>query len=133
MEFVHPVVGALVVALSTWIMTRGLVTLQGGKHGNKARRSHKKWAPWAFWGMLLAVTLGTLTTAFVRDDLELARAEGGYHFWLGWLATGLMGIAWLAIRYRKGRPWLRKVHPWLGGIAVAIVLVQMLLGFELLP
>jgi hypothetical protein len=129
-EFVHPVLGALVVFLSVWVMTRGLVTWQGGKPATKARRTHKRWAPWAYWGMLLAAFLGTLTTVFVREDLDPATT---WHFWLGWTATGLMGISFLAIRYRKGRPMLRKVHPVLGGTAVVMALVQMLLGFELLP
>ncbi len=111
-------------------MTRGLVAGRGGKPATKARRVHKRWAPWAYWGMLLAAALGTATTWFLRADLDTGDT---LHFWLGWFATGLMGTAWLAIRYRKGRPWLRKVHPWLGGIAVVIALVQMMLGFEMLP
>jgi hypothetical protein len=130
MAFVHPAIGALTILFSAWIMTRGLVARQGVKESTKARRFHKKWAPWAFAGMVLSGITGLLSTLLLRPDLTLGET---WHLVLGLTSIGLMGAAGLLTRSFTRDPRLRTVHPWIGVAAVVVAAVQGIVGIELLP
>lgn len=130
MALLHPVLGALTIAFSVWIMARGLTARQGGKSATRARRFHKRWAPWAFVAMVLSGLTGMASTVWLRPDLELGETR---HLVVGWTAIGLMGAGGLLTRAFTRNPSLRSIHPWIGIAAVVLALVQGVLGIELLP
>jgi UDP-N-acetylmuramyl pentapeptide phosphotransferase/UDP-N-acetylglucosamine-1-phosphate transferase len=130
MAFVHPVIGALTIVFSIWIMARGLLARQGGKTAHKARRFHKRWAPWALGAMVLSGVTGTLSTLWLRPDLTLGET---WHLAVGWGSILLMGLAGLLTRAFTASPSLRNVHPFIGVASVAAGLAQGILGIELLP
>ena len=130
MAFLHPVLGALTIVFSVWIMARGLTARQGGKSATNARRFHKRWAPWAFCAMLASGLTGTASTLLLRPDLTLGETN---HLVVGWTAIGLMGAGGLLTRAFTRNPWLRSVHPWIGVAAVLLALAQGVIGIQLLP
>jgi cytochrome bd-type quinol oxidase subunit 2 len=130
MEFVHPALGAAVILYSVWIMSRGLAARQGGKGAHQARRTHKKWAWYALWGMVLAALTGIGSTLWLRPDLELGET---WHLAIGLVCVGLMGLAALLTRYFTHNAQLRQVHPWIGIAAVVLGIAQAIVGIELLP
>lgn len=130
MEFVHPAIGTLVILYSVWIMSRGLVARQGGKHAHQARRTHAKWAWYALYGMILAALTGIGSTLLLRPDLQLGET---WHLALGLVCVALMGLAALLTRYFTKNAQLRKVHPWIGIAAVVLGIAQAIVGIELLP
>lgn len=130
MAFVHPVLGTLTILFSVWIMARGLIARQGGKAATRARRFHKRWAPYALAAMVLSGVSGTASTLWLRPDLTLGET---WHLAMGWLSIGLMGITGLLTRAFTASPALRNVHPFLGLASVALAFLQGILGIELLP
>jgi UDP-N-acetylmuramyl pentapeptide phosphotransferase/UDP-N-acetylglucosamine-1-phosphate transferase len=130
MAFGHPVIGTLTILFSVWIMARGLLARQGGKNAHKARRFHKRWAPWALGGMVLSGVTGMASTWWLRPDLSLGET---WHLAVGWLSILLMGLTGLLTRSFTRRPSLRNVHPFIGIASIAAALFQGILGIELLP
>lgn len=130
MAFLHPLFGVLTIAFSVWIMSRGLAARSGTKHATRARRVHRRWAPWAFACMLLSGLSGTASTLVLRPDLTLGET---WHLAIGWTAIGWMGAAGLLTRAFTRDPRLRRVHPWLGVGSVVLAIVQGIVGIELLP
>lgn len=130
MAFVHPVIGAFTILFSLWIMARGLTARQGGKSAHRARRFHKRWAPWAFAAMLISGITGTVSTVWLRPDLTLGET---WHLALGWGSILLMGAAGVLTRAFTASPALRNIHPFVGIASVIAAFVQGILGIELLP
>lgn len=131
MAFIHPVLGGIAVLLGVFIMSRGLVARQGTKASTKARRSHKRWAWWAFGAMVVALGSGVASTLWIRDDLEVG--EETVHLELGIAVVVVMGLGGLATRYFTRDPRWRALHPWVGIAAVLGALAQAVIGIELLP
>jgi hypothetical protein len=128
--FVHPVIGAVTIVFSIWVMSRGLVARQGRKQSTAARRFHKRWAPWALGGMVASGVTGLGSTVLLRPDLTVGET---LHLEVGLLGIGLMGVAGLLTRSFSRDPRVRTVHPWIGVASVIAAVVQGLLGIELLP
>ncbi|MEZ4237882.1 MAG: DUF4079 family protein [Myxococcota bacterium] len=130
MAFVHPAIGVLTILLSFWIMSRGLVARQGVKQSTRARRFHKKWAPWAFAAMVLSGTTGLASTVLLRPDLSVGQT---WHLWIGIVSISTMGAAGLLTRAFTRNDRLRTVHPWIGVGSVVLAVLQGIVGIELLP
>lgn len=130
MAFLHPVLGTLTILFSLWILARGLTARQGGKSATRARRFHKRWAPWALGAMVASGISGTASTLWLRPDLTLGET---WHLAVGFLSIGLMGVTGLLTRAFTKSPSLRNVHPFLGIASVALGFLQGILGIELLP
>lgn len=130
MAFVHPVLGALTVLFSVFVMSRGLASRRAGPRAHAARRVHRRWAPWALAAMCLSAVSGTASTVFLRDDLTLGET---WHLAVGWTAVAWMASAGLLTRAFTRDPRLRSVHPWLGLVSVALAITQAILGIQLLP
>ena len=130
MAFLHPILGALTVLFAVFVMSRGLASRQPTRHATGARRTHRRWAPWALAAMALSAVTGTLSTLVLRDDLTLGET---WHFLVGWTAVAWMACAGLLTRAFTRNPRLRTVHPWLGVGSVALAVLQAILGIQLLP
>lgn len=130
MAFVHPVIGALTVLFAVFVMSRGLASRRSDLRATAARRVHRRWAPWALAAMLLSALTGTASTWFLRHDLTLGET---WHLAVGWTAVAWMSAAGLLTRAFTRNPGLRAVHPWLGVISVALAVLQVILGIQLLP
>lgn len=130
MAFVHPAIGTLTILLAVWLMSRGLVARQGAKHSTAARRLHKRWGPWGLAGMALSGVTGALSMVLLREDLAVGDT---WHLPLGLLSIALMAATALATRRFASDPRLRTVHLLLGAAAVAVCLLQGIVGIELLP
>ena len=90
MAFLHPILGALTVLFAAFVMSRGLASRQRRAGAHAARRTHRRWAPWALAAMVLSATTGTASTLALRDDLTLGET---WHFAVGWTADERRGIA----------------------------------------
>lgn len=130
MEWAHPVIGAVAILLTVWIMSRGLVARQGVKGSTAARRAHKRWSWWTLGAMGIAVASGIASTLLLRPDLELGET---WHLRVGLIALGLMGLGALLTRAFTRSPALRSWHLVVGLLTVLAVLFQGVLGIELLP
>lgn len=130
MELVHPALGALTIALTVWVMTRGLTARSGTRQATAARRTHRRWAPWVFALMVGSGVSGTASTIWLRPDLTVGET---WHLAVGWGSILIMGVAGLLTRGFTRDPRLRAVHPWIGVIAAIAAIVQGFLGIELLP
>lgn len=128
--WIHPVLGALAIAGTVWLMSRGLVARQGSKASAAARRAHKRWSWWVLGVMALAVVTGIASTLLVRPDLELGDT---LHLWVGLGSLGLMALGALLTRAFTRSPALRSWHLVVGLLTVLMVLWQGVLGIELLP
>jgi len=128
--FVHPVIGLLTVLLAVFVMSRGLTSRRRDSRAHAARRIHRRWAPWALAAMALSAVTGTASTVFLRQDLSLGET---WHLAVGWTAVAWMSAAGLLTRAFTRNPSLRRVHPWLGVVSVALAVIQAILGIQLLP
>lgn len=130
MEFVHPAIGTVTLLFSMWILSRGLVAQRGIKASTVARRRHKRWAPWAFAAMVASGVSGAASTLWLRPDLTLGET---WHLVVGLGSITVMGVAGLLTRAFTRDPRLRKVHPLIGILSVALGVLQGILGIQLLP
>ena len=130
MAFIHPILGTLAILLGVFIMSRGLVAQRKTKAATKARRSHKRWAWYALYAMVIAWVTGFASTVWLRDDIELGDT---WHLAVGIAVVVLMALGGLLTRYFTKRQELRSIHPWIGIAAVAGAILQGVLGIILLP
>ena len=130
MAFVHPILGALTVLFSVFVMSRGLASRRRDPQAHTARRVHRRFAPWALAAMITSAVTGTASTLLLRDDLSLGET---WHLYVGWTAVAWMSAAGLLTRAFTRDPRLRSVHPWIGVGSVALALLQAILGIQLLP
>ncbi len=81
--------------------------------------------------MALSAVTGTASTIYLRqEDLTLGET---WHFAVGWSAVAFMSAGGLLTRAFTRNPGLRRVHPWLGVVAVSLAVIQAILGIQLLP
>lgn len=130
MNLVHPFLGSVAVALFYWLTMLGFRGRHRKPYAPEARRRHALLGRVALTLVLVAALAGTLSTAFLRDDLRVAAS---WHFRFGWGVALLMGVQrWTSSRF-PARPTLRPLHAGLGLLALASATVLAALGLQMLP
>jgi hypothetical protein len=130
MAWLHPVLGAVAVALTCWVATQGLRARHRARYAPAARAHHRRWASTAFVLVLASAVLGTLSVRLLRSDLTPAAS---WHFRTGWGAAALMTLGALTSRSLPKGATARRVHPWLGLLALAAAVLGAVLGIDMLP
>ena len=120
-----------------FLMSTGFILLVSGF---VVMRFHKT-SQWFKTHMYLQTAGGTLAVAGLVTSITMVSISGAPHFrythdLLG-MATIIMimsalSIGFLLNRTFKGRPGVRTIHRWLGGISIALVAVNILLGISMM-
>jgi len=130
-RYLHPVIGALVLLLLGYVASLGL-RLRTARRGRAALAArHARLAPIAYAVVLASWAIGLGTTAWLRDDLDLASS---LHFRTGCaLAVLLTGSALTSRGLRRGSRVAREIHPWLGAAAVLVAAAHVVTGLRIMP
>jgi hypothetical protein len=127
--YVHPVLGAVSVALLIWIGLQGLRGRHPRGYAASARRRHERWVPWIYAGICLSLVTGMASTAWLRTDLGFASSP---HFWLGCVTVLVLGLN-AALWKLRDVARAARLHRWLGIGALMLAALQAALGLGLLP
>lgn len=130
MSYVHPLAGALAIALLLWVGSQGLRSRHKARYAQAARRHHARFAPLALWACLAVAVAGPVSVVLTREDLELVDS---WHFWFGWIVALLMTTAWFTSRRLHQDPRLKRLHPFFGITAMLLSIFGAMLGFGMLP
>jgi hypothetical protein len=125
LPWAHPVLGGTAIALASYGASLGL----RGRRVAAVRRRHAALMPWVYGLMLLSWAGGLATVWAVREDLEVA-ASG--HFTVGSGIIALFTLGALLSRRVPVDPWARRLHPWVGALALLLSGVQVFLGLEIM-
>jgi hypothetical protein len=130
-RYLHPVIGALVLLLLGYVASLGL-RLRTARRGRAALAArHARLAPIAYAVVLASWAIGVASTAWLRDDLDLAST---LHFRTGCaLAVLLTGSALTSRGLRRGSRVAREIHPWLGAAAVLVAAAHVVTGLRIMP
>jgi len=131
MEYVHPILGAVALALLVYVASLGLRMRTARRGRIELARQHARLAPWAYAGVLISWALGLLSTTFVREDFEVAST---FHLRTGLaIALLLTGSAITARWLNRGNTTARELHPWLGAVAALLAAAQAVTGLRIMP
>lgn len=131
MVYVHPVAGALILALLAYVALLGLRLRSRKASRSAAAARHARLAPWAYGLTALAWVAGLVSTWLLREDLELAASR---HFLAGSLLVALLSASALTSRAMlAGNRTAREIHPWLGAAAALLAAAQFATGLQLTP
>lgn len=131
MTYLHPISGALVLALLVYVGSLGL-SLRTARRGRAAVAArHARWARLAYIGVLLSWLAGALSVALARHDLGFAAS---LHFRSATVLVLLLtGSALTARAIERGHASARDWHPWLGGAAVLLAAAHAVAGLRMMP
>ena len=89
---------------------------------------------WIFVGVIALVVavacVGTASALFLRPDLQPASS---IHFWTLWTVVVVLTGSVLTARAFGVRPDARRVHAWLGVVAMVAIAIGAVLGLGMLP
>ena len=126
--FFHPVGALLVLALLLHVASLGLRSRERGEVHLRPR--HARLASYAYGLVLVNFAGGIVSTWRVRADLELA---GSVHFRLGLLVVVLFTAVAVLSRRVATSDTARRLHPFLGLLAIVLSGLQIFFGMPLLP
>lgn len=130
MAYLHPIVGALTLGLLVWLALLGFRSRHRARYAAVARKRHRTVSTFVLAGFALAAVSGGTSTAFLRDDLAFGAS---LHVWAAVGGVISMIVLWvLGTRIRSDRR-ARRLHPWVGWIALGIATATAVLGMRLLP
>lgn len=130
MNLVHPFLGSVAVALFYWLTMLGFRGRHRKAYAPEARRRHALLGRVTLVLVLVSALLGTLSTAFLRDDL---RVTASWHFKFGLGVAGLVLLQRWSSRRFQGRPGMRTLHVWTGLLALTAASILLALGLQMLP
>ncbi len=130
MVYLHPILGAITVALAVFLGMQGLRSTHRAPYARGARRLHGRLAWGVYAVCVLALALGIGSTAWLRDDLDPATT---LHFPAAVGLVGLMTVS--AVTAKRLRAWSAapRVHKWIGVALMAVAAAVAVLGMRLLP
>jgi hypothetical protein len=131
MVYLHPLFGALVLALLVYVGRLGL-QLRTARHDRDRRAArHQRMGTITCAAVLLSWLGGLASTALDRPDLSVATS---LHFRSGTALALLLTGSWLTARaMRAGGAEARDWHPWLGAAAVLLAAAHVAAGLRLTP
>lgn len=129
LPYVHPVAGALIVALLGYVGSLGLRARNDRRHARQYLRRHARLGPAMYVLILLSWAGGVLSTWFLRHDLDLGASA---HFRIGIAVVVALSAGFLTSRGMR-RPEIRALHPWLGAAAMLLAAAQVFFGLQITP
>ena len=131
MNYLHPISGALVLALLVYVGSLGLKLRRARRDRAALAARHARWARITYVAVLLSWVAGALSVLLGRDDLTFAAS---LHFRSGTaLALLLTGSALTGRAMERGAEGARDWHPWLGALAVLLAAAHAASGLRLTP
>lgn len=129
LPYLHPIVGALVLALLGYVASLGLRARSDRRNRAKWLRRHAQVAPWVFAAVVATWLAGLAVQWTIRPPAELAASP---HYRVGLALVVVLGAGALSAR-RMDVKAVRDVHPWFGVLAILLGAVQVVFGLQLLP
>lgn len=131
LSYLHPITAGLALALLAYAGMLGLRARNDRRRASELLAAHRRWAPPAFWAVMLSWPLGLVTTWGLRPDLELGTSA---HFQIGVGLAATLSASWLSARARWMRdPRVRAAHPWFGIAALLLAAAQIFFGLQITP
>ena len=130
MVYLHPALGAPAVTLLLWAGMQGLRARHRARYAGPARVFHRRLTPWMYGLVISAAVTGMASVAWLRDDLG---EEANAHMVVGWTVAALLTVAAVTSKRLSVDARAKRLHPWLGLIAMLLGVVGALLGIRLLP
>jgi hypothetical protein len=131
MAYLHPISGALVLALLVYVGSLGLKLRRARRDRAAIAIRHARWARITYVAVLLSWLAGALSVLLGRDDLTFAAS---LHFRSGTaLVLLLTGSALTGRAMERGADGARDWHPWLGAAAVLLAAAHAASGLRLTP
>ncbi|MEO8604783.1 MAG: DUF4079 family protein [bacterium] len=131
MAYLHPLVGALVLALLIYVGVLGLQVRTARRHRTMLAARHERLGTVVWVAVLVSWLGGVATTVLDRPDLSLAAS---LHFRSGTALALLLTGSWLTARaMRAGGNEARDWHPWLGAAALLLAAAHLAAGLRLTP
>ena len=128
--YLHPVAALVAIAVAAWNASLGLRARSGRADAGAARARHARIGPWLWAAFALNWVGGLATVRFGRQNIEEA-ATG--HLALGSIILALLTAGALLSRRVPTDTRARLWHPILGGTALMLCALQVILGLQLLP
>ena len=125
----HPIAGALMVALLFYVGSLGLRARTDRRHGRELRTRHARLARVMYPLMLATWIFGFLSTWWLRPDLSLWTTP---HLRFGVALVGALTTAWLTSHWMR-YPQVRLIHPWFGAAAMLLAAAQVFFGLQITP
>lgn len=126
--WLHPALGLVAVAVAARAASLGLAARRGGVVAKMARGRHRVAGPVTLALMAGNWVLGAATVWLVRDDLEPLASR---HALVGGVIVALLVASAVTSRRIRTHPAARRIHPWIGAIALVAAGVQIFLGLQL--
>jgi hypothetical protein len=131
MAYLHPVVGAAVLALLLYVGLLGIQLRGAPRERARLAARHERLGLLTYGALLISWLGGVASTAFDRADLDVAAS---LHFRSGTALALLLTGSWLTARaMRRGGREARDWHPWLGAAAVLLAAAHVAAGLRLTP
>lgn len=131
MAYLHPITGALVLALLLYVGALGLKLRTARRNRAALAARHARVARGTYVAVLLSWAAGVVSVLFGRDELALATS---LHFRSGTLLALLLTASALTARAMdRGHAGARDWHPWFGGAALLLAAAHAATGLRLTP
>ena len=129
LSYVHPICGALVLALLSYVASLAARSLNDPRNAASWRARHARLAPWVAAAVFATGVLGLLTTWLLRPKLHVG--ESG-HFRVVAALLVLVSASAFSSRWMD-RSTVRAVHPWFGVAAVLVAAAVFFFGLQITP
>jgi len=126
---VHPIAGALVIALLVYVGSLGLRARADRRHARDLLIRHVRLARIMYPLMLVTWVFGLASTWLWRPDLQVWPTT---HFRFGVALVAVLSLAALTSRSMH-RPTVRTIHPWIGAAAMLLAAAQVFFGLQITP
>ena len=129
--YIHPLSGAVIVLLLTYVGWIGLRLRTARRDRARLAAQHARLAPLVY-GLVLVSWLGGLaSTWWLRGDLTVTQS---FHFRLGSLiALLLTASAITAYQMQRAHHEWRSWHPWFGAGALLAAAAHVVAGLRMMP
>jgi hypothetical protein len=129
LPYIHPIAGALIVALLAYAGSLGLRARSDRRRARRHLAAHARLGPIVYALTLLSWVGGIVSTWLLRADLELAASP---HFDIGVAIAVALSAGFLSSHWMR-RPTVRGLHPWFGVAAMLLAAAQVFFGLQITP
>jgi uncharacterized membrane protein len=129
LAYLHPIFGALVVALLFYAGSLGLRARTDRRRAPELLARHVRLTRIMYPLMLASWVSGLASTWLLRPDLQLWPTN---HFHVGVALVVVLTAAWITSRWMH-RDEIRSVHPWFGAAAMLLAAAQVFFGLQITP
>jgi uncharacterized membrane protein YbjE (DUF340 family) len=131
LAYVHPIIGALTIALLAYVGSLGLRARNDRRRAQQLLAQHARLAPWMYGFIIASWIGGFVSTWLLRHDLELGAST---HLRIGVaLVVAVSGSALTSWAMRRPQVQVRAIHPWLGAAAMLLAAAQVFFGLQMTP